>query len=229
MKSAPALSPRLAAVASFVRGGSTVCDVGTDHAYLPISLCLSGKVLSAYATDVNEGPLLRAKEHIRAFGLEEKISTFLTDGLSGLGSLGCDHILICGMGGDLIQRILDDAPWIKDPNIRLILQPMTHDDTLRSYLASHGFAIIDEALAKEDRIYRILCAEYTGIPEELTEIERIFGRANLLRGGELFLEYVSFVHHVYSVRRDGKRGAGVPYEEEERLLQKMEVLLHDGR
>ena len=57
------LSRRLCAAADFVRPGAVVADVGTDHAYLPIALCQSGRARSAVASDINEGPILRAREH----------------------------------------------------------------------------------------------------------------------------------------------------------------------
>ena len=65
------MSKRLEAVAELVTPGYKVADIGTDHAYVPIRLVLEGKSPSAVAMDVNEGPLLRAEEHIREYGLEE--------------------------------------------------------------------------------------------------------------------------------------------------------------
>ena len=61
----PPLDARLALAASFVKGRRVV-DVGTDHAYLPIYLLKSGKVRSAAATDINEGPLERARINAEA-------------------------------------------------------------------------------------------------------------------------------------------------------------------
>ena len=51
------LGPRLALCASLVREGSTLCDVGTDHGYLPIWLLKTGKIPQALACDIHPGPL----------------------------------------------------------------------------------------------------------------------------------------------------------------------------
>ena len=78
------LSKRLHAVASLVTEGASVADIGTDHGYIPIYLIESGKCVHAFAMDVNQGPLLRAKEHIVEHGLEEQIETRLSDGVKHL-------------------------------------------------------------------------------------------------------------------------------------------------
>lgn len=50
------LSPRLRALGAQVPQGAKLADVGTDHAYLPVSLLLDGRITQAVASDVNEGP-----------------------------------------------------------------------------------------------------------------------------------------------------------------------------
>jgi len=225
----PNLSPRLTAAASLVRQGSFVADVGTDHAYLPIALCLAGQVRGAIATDVNRGPLEQARGHIYSCGLEDKISLRLCDGLCGVETYEPDDVLICGMGGDLIRRILSDAPWIQKEGLRLILQPMTHAEHLRQYLCENGFDIVEERLAEEDRVYQIIAAEYTGQPRVLTDMEAIFGPCNLLQTSHVLRRYVAYVKSVYEVRRDGKRSVGADVSAEENLIEKMEEILYDGQ
>ena len=153
------LSRRLRAAADFVREGAVAADVGTDHAYLPIALCRAGRIRSAIASDVNEGPIMRAREHIAAFGLQEQITTLLCDGLSALEPYAPTDILVLGMGGELIVHILAGAPWLCREGIRLILQPMTHPEAVRRYLADGGFAIVEECLVEEGKIYQIIVAE----------------------------------------------------------------------
>ena len=130
----PKLSPRLLAVAELVREGAYVADVGTDHAYLPIYLCLSGKARGAVASDINEGPVQRAKLNIASHKLEDKILVLHTDGLRRVDILCPDDVMICGMGGELIAEIISGAEWLKKRRNRLILQPMTQADKLRDYL-----------------------------------------------------------------------------------------------
>ncbi len=59
------LSARLLTVAGFVRQGSRIADVGTDHGYIPVYLAQTGRIASALAMDVRPGPLERAQAHVR--------------------------------------------------------------------------------------------------------------------------------------------------------------------
>lgn len=178
------LSPRLMAAAALVRDGASVADIGTDHAYLPIFLVEEGVSPRAIACDVNKGPLARAEANVEAAGLADRITLKLTDGLNGLETFAPDDILICGMGGELIIRILYEADFIRTPDCRLILQPMTSVDKLRMWLCENGFEIICESLApEEERVYELICAHYTGERRDLTEAKAIAGFAEY---GDLF-------------------------------------------
>ena len=68
------LSKRLQAVADLVTVRECVADIGTDHAYIPIYLTEHKKVKKAFAMDVNEGPLIRAEEHVREAGLKDPMA-----------------------------------------------------------------------------------------------------------------------------------------------------------
>ena len=72
------LSLRLSAIADLVTEGNRLVDVGCDHGYLPVYLIQQKKIPSAIAMDVRKGPLSRAQEHIRQYGLEEYIQTRLS-------------------------------------------------------------------------------------------------------------------------------------------------------
>ena len=62
------LTPRLHLLADWVPPGARLADVGTDHGYLPVWLRLHGRVVSAIACDLREGPLARARETGRTYG-----------------------------------------------------------------------------------------------------------------------------------------------------------------
>ena len=111
------ISKRLSAAADFVRAGACVADVGTDHAYLPIYLAKTGKIRGGVASDINEGPYLCAKKNIAAEGLSHIITAVHTAGLCGIEKYAPTDIMICGMGGELISKILEDAPWVKNEKI----------------------------------------------------------------------------------------------------------------
>ncbi|MBO5938124.1 MAG: SAM-dependent methyltransferase [Clostridia bacterium] len=216
----PKLSKRLRCAANFVRQGAYIADVGTDHAYLPIVLLAEGRICGGVASDINEGPIERARVNIREQGMSELLNAKQCDGLSDLRDDHPEDILILGMGGELIARILSDAPWTKTPSIRLILQPMTHPEVLRTFLLREGYSIVDEVLVKDEKIYQIICAEYTGIPprKPYNELELLLGREPLRRGGELTDELLLHWRGVLSVRLAGKKSAGADTSEEETLL-----------
>ena len=173
------LDRRLLAAASLVRQGAFFADIGTDHAYLPLFLVETGRVTRAIASDINEGPAECARLHIAAAGLADKIEVRVTGGLSGLDALGLTDIAVCGMGGELIRDILAAAPFVRDANIRLILQPMSRVEVLRRYLAKEGFEIIEERRAQDgDKLYVCMAVTYSGVPRSLSLAEALLGKPN---------------------------------------------------
>lgn len=143
------LSPRLEALASRVPCGARLADIGTDHAMLPVWLLCQGVIERAVATDLRESPLKSARENARRFGVEERISFRLGDGLGVLNSDEADVIAIAGMGGDTIAAILKAAPWALGGEHLFLLQPMSSVPELRARLQSHGFDIISENLCTD--------------------------------------------------------------------------------
>ena len=156
------ISQRLQMIAGLVTEGGRLADVGTDHGYIPIWMKQNGRIASAIAMDVNQGPLDSAKEHIHACQLDAYIETRMSDGLDALGKEDADTVVIAGMGGALTIRILQrglekfgrraDGSW--DWSVReLILQPQSEIDEVRRFLREQGFRIVDEDMLVEDGKY----------------------------------------------------------------------------
>ena len=142
-----------------VNKSNSVADIGTDHAYVPVYLILNNLASKAIAMDINKGPLNRADENIKKFNLGDKIKTRLSDGLKELKNGEADTVIIAGMGGILINNILENDKDRLSSVKNYILQPMTAVYETRKYLALNGFKITDERLAKEDeKIYTIISA-----------------------------------------------------------------------
>ncbi len=157
------LDSRLSLCSEFVREGRVVADIGTDHAYLPVSLVLSGKVPKAIASDINPDPLEKGRLTIKKYGLEDKISTRLSPGLEKISEGEAQDIVIAGMGGETIISILSAAPWVKSPEIQLVLQPMSKPHLLLQYLSEEGFEIIrQETCTAADKLYTVIAATFTG-------------------------------------------------------------------
>lgn len=157
------LDNRLKLCAEFVTKNGCAVDVGTDHAYLASYLVSSGICKKVTACDLRQGPLKSAKEHILSEGLQDKIQTVLSDGLDNIPSNGVTDIIIAGMGGELIAKILSRAEWVKTNRVNLILQPMTKANELRKFLFQNGFSIkCEKAVKSEHFIYSVINAEYAG-------------------------------------------------------------------
>ena len=151
------LTPRLRMVGKLIPAGVRLTDVGTDHAYLPAVLIGEGKIPSAIAADLRQGPLARAKETVRQAGLTGKVAFRLCNGLSGIRPDETDAVAIAGMGGETIAAILSAALWTRERGTPLILQPMSSMPELRGWLQKNGFRIEEERLAREgDALYTAL-------------------------------------------------------------------------
>lgn len=147
------LSKRLRAVAELVAPADCIADVGCDHGYIPIYLVEQGGCKRAIALDINRGPLQRAQEHIVEYKLGDYIETRLSDGLKALRKGEAQGIVIAGMGGGTMQRILKAGRDVIEGDTLLVLQPQSELREFRSYLMSHGFAILAEDMVFEDGKY----------------------------------------------------------------------------
>ena len=151
------LSNRLSVVADFVKIGANVVDVGTDHGHIPVFLLQSGKCKTVVASDINRGPLCKAKESAHLYGVERQIQFVLTEGLKGIPYETVDTVITAGMGGETIISILSAAGWTKNQKIDLILQPQSKLDTLLEWLDKNEYQLHSVKLAEDDgKIYIIL-------------------------------------------------------------------------
>lgn len=147
------ISERLKCVASLVNKGARVADIGTDHAYLPIYLVQNGISNKVYACDVRKEPLRRAKLHIDEYGLSDKITTKLCDGLKGINKGDVDTVTICGMGGKLMKNILKAGIDKLGDNTQLVLSAQSELRDFRKYLLETGIYIKSEHMLLEDGKY----------------------------------------------------------------------------
>ena len=156
MKSLPG---RLKSIASMVRQGTVVADVGTGHGFLPVYLVTRGVCPRAIATEANPVPLEHARNLAAQEGVSGSIEFRLGWGLKPLapGEAGC--IVVAGMGGDLALRVILDRPEVAR-SAQLVLGPVAREESLRRGLLAHGFRIIKEDVVLDrGRLYQTVAAE----------------------------------------------------------------------
>lgn len=153
------LTPRLEAIGKSIDKYDIVADIGSDHAYLPIYLINNGKAKKAIASDINKGPADISMKRIKKYGLEQYIEVRIGDGLKVLDENEADIIVVAGMGGLLIQNLLNDSIDIARSARKIILQPMRDSRFLIQWLIDNSFQILDGEVIKENnKFYEIIWA-----------------------------------------------------------------------
>ena len=150
------LSKRLQVCCGFVCKGDRVADIGCDHGYLGIYLLNNDIASSIIAADVNEMPLQSAVVNAEKFGVRDKISFYLSDGVRNIPR-DFDALVCAGMGADTMVSILDAAPWLRSDQYRLILQCQSKTPMLRRYLSENGWRITEESVLRDGRfLYTVM-------------------------------------------------------------------------
>ncbi|MGN0371354.1 MAG: tRNA (adenine(22)-N(1))-methyltransferase [Enterocloster sp.] len=192
------LSGRLRLVASFVRENSRIADIGTDHGYVPIFLAGTGRICSALAMDVREGPLMRAREHIREYEEDCRagnlplcpVKARLSDGLKELKPGEADTVIIAGMGGELEIRILEEGQHMWESVEHWILSPQSDLDKVRRFLAENGFLIEKEAMIREDGKFYTVMDVARGTMEYKSQSHYLYGRLLIENHDPVLAEYL---------------------------------------
>ena len=187
------LSSRLQVCAGFVARGDRVADIGCDHGYLSIYLLKHGIARSVIASDINEGPLHSAMRNARKFGVHENISFYLSDGARNIPR-EFDTLVCAGMGGDTMVHILENAPWLKNTQYRLVLQCQSKTPLLRRYLSDNGWRITEESVLRDGKfLYTVMEVYYQPEYPRLSVGEWYFPPALLENPSEAVPDYYRWV------------------------------------
>ena len=228
MKKTITLDTRLSLAASFV-SGEVCADIGTDHAYIPVYLLTSGKCKYTIASDINEGPLNKARENAAKYGVADKVYFALTDGLNGLPLMdkGVTDIVICGMGGELIASILDACEYTRNGKVNLILQPMSSIEELRRYLDEKGYATETESICKSaGKVYQCLRCKYDGVKRCSSPAELMIGKINISNGksNPHYTELLDKLILQTTRKAEGKRAGNQDHSEDDALICELKEL-----
>lgn len=184
------MSNRLKMISESIKNCSLVYDIGTDHAYVPISLLQKNICVKAYATDVKKGPLLIANNNIEKYHLEDKIITKRGDGLDVIDD-NPECVIIAGMGGILITNLIK-ANIKKARKVKqLIIQAMNAEEIIRKFMLNNGFSIDFEKLTKEgNKIYNLMSFSYTDCINDYLEYEYYTSRYLVNKRNQLLKKYL---------------------------------------
>lgn len=210
-------------IASLVPPCDSLCDIGTDHAYVAICLAKKGIAQKIIAADINKGPLMQAEKNIAAFEVSDKVETRLSNGFSAIEKGEAECCIIAGMGGETIAEILENEKGCK----YFVLQMQTAHKDLRKYLSTHGYIIQKEAVCREgNKMYTALLA-IRGESEKLTDTEMEIGPRLIEEKPPLFYDYIRYrLHEIDSIllkmgssTTDKRKGYESLKSEYEKLLE----------
>ena len=171
------LSPRLRCCCNFVRPGDRVADIGCDHGYLSIYLLKNNIAASVIAADINEQPLQSSVANAEKFGVRDRISFYLSDGVRNIPR-DFDTMVCAGMGADTMISILTAAPWLQNESYRLILQCQSKTHTLRKYLSDNHFSILQETVLRDGKfLYTVMEIQFCPDAPQLTIGQQYFSPA----------------------------------------------------
>ncbi len=212
------LDSRLMAIANLVRENKIFADIGTDHAYLPVYLVEKGITKKAVAADLRVGPLENAKEAVVSYGFTEQIELRLSDGLDNFKENEVEEIAVAGMGGLLISQFIERTQWLKNEDVHLILQPMTHIEELRKTLFDNGFVIDKEVVAEDgDKLYIILSVYFYNGPTAYTDLDLIVGKLPY-NNDNLSKKYLAKIYNKYNKKLIALKNADKECAELEKLV-----------
>lgn len=186
------LSKRLRAIVNFCDKNKIIADIGTDHGFVPNFLYEEDINRKIIATDISLNSLNKAIEFSELRGNKGKIEHIVCNGLEKIPPV--DQIIIAGMGGILISKILDRDFEKARQAEKLILQPMQQVDYLRKFLYDKGFKILDEKIVFEDnKFFHIIVANYKAIKEEYRDIDLKVSKLLRNRKDKDLIEFLKYL------------------------------------
>ncbi len=196
MRKKTILSKRLRCLLDEIPYTNRLIDVGSDHGYAAAFALENQKAGYVVATDIHVLPAERTEKYLKVQGLSEHSEVHCADGLSVLNLASDDTILISGMGGLEIMKILTDAlnsrkgalPY----GIRFVFGPQRSFPEFRDFLSQYGFRIEKEIICEDrNHTYVGIISIYTGVSYSLSQIERVIGPDLIRRKPDGYTAYLS--------------------------------------
>lgn len=152
-----ALGQRMEAVLELLEPCQLLLDVGTDHAQIPVEAVRRELAKRAIASDLREGPLQMANSTVRRYGLSERVLIRQGDGLTELGELRPDALVLAGMSGELMVKILRAAePAVLGAIQQCVLQANQDVPSVRRFAYEAGYHLKKERLVQQgERFFHV--------------------------------------------------------------------------
>ncbi len=164
---------RIANLTSLLGSCTVFADIGCDHGYLTEFMLKNHLCERAYITDISAKSLHKAEILLKQYIDAGICVPIVTDGLENVPR--CDFVLIAGMGGEEIVKILGKS----DLPETFLLQPMRNAEGLRRHLVGRGARILlDYTFSDGKKYYDVIKGTAVG-GDSYTETELRFGRDNL--------------------------------------------------
>ncbi len=211
------LTKRLAAVCGELERCDTFADVGCDHGYCTLYMLEKGLCRTAQISDISAKSLKKAQALLSAYIAEGRVCPVVCDGLAGVDR-GTEQVLIAGMGGEEIVKILSDG--FLPP--KLVLQPMKNAEKVRAFLLGRGYALLhDHTFYADKKFYDLIKAVKGGKQEEYNKDMLSFGRENILSPTE---DFAKMLERDISRCREWRESAAEGRAEIDARLKKLEGL-----
>ncbi len=141
------LPERLKTIVHMVSRTSSVVDVGSDHGLVPLELVEKAIIDRAIAVEVAEGPFLTVKAAFDRSMYRDHVEARFGDGLTPIFPGEAKGIVIAGMGGKMIWKILTTTHALEILSVdlpELILQPMEDSGLIRFFAYLTGYQITED-------------------------------------------------------------------------------------
>jgi tRNA (adenine22-N1)-methyltransferase len=165
---------RIEKLCSHLSPCQTFADVGCDHGYCTQYMLKNDLCKTAIITDISAKSLQKAQTLLSGFIEEGRCKAICCDGLCGVDG-NVDQVLIAGMGGEEIIKILNNSFIPKS----FVFQPMKNPARLRRFLLDNGCKITYDDIFWDGKFYFIIKGENCGGTLPYTQAELEFGRNSL--------------------------------------------------
>ncbi|MFR4582270.1 tRNA (adenine(22)-N(1))-methyltransferase [Clostridium cadaveris] len=224
------LSIRLKTISNLVDKCHAIVDVGTDHGYMPIYLTEKALCDKAIASDINRGPVDKAKKNVSLHGMKDKVECRLGPGLTTVKKGEVQGAVIAGMGGNLIRDIILQSYDIFKELDFAVLQPSQNPEVLRKFLYEEGITILEEDLCLDEGIYyEVMKVKFEGnspvsIPEVYYEVSSSLLKSGNVHMKDYLMEKIDNNKKILSKIQDVTENALEKKKKVERKIKELEEL-----